>query len=86
MFTDNVQFVKCMFLGNVQFVTCMVSDNVQFVTCVLSDKVQFGDVVHAPPVLSVRPKKASGPDVDRVSSVLLQSLSAPHCCTTLVRV
>ncbi|BFZ18144.1 hypothetical protein BsWGS_21183 [Bradybaena similaris] len=31
----------------------------------LQDNVQFGDVVHAPPVLSVRPKKASGPDVDR---------------------
>ncbi|CAL1530803.1 unnamed protein product [Lymnaea stagnalis] len=31
----------------------------------LQDKVEFGEVVHAPPVLSVRPKKAVVTDVDR---------------------
>ncbi|CAG5120194.1 unnamed protein product [Candidula unifasciata] len=31
----------------------------------LKDSIQFGDVVHAPPVLSVRPKKAAGPELDR---------------------
>ncbi|GFS08257.1 coiled-coil domain-containing protein 137-like isoform X2 [Elysia marginata] len=34
----------------------------------LKDKVEFGETVHAPPVLSVRPKKAAVlEDVDRVS-------------------
>ncbi|KAK0056271.1 coiled-coil domain-containing protein 137 [Biomphalaria pfeifferi] len=31
----------------------------------LQDKVEFGDIVHAPPVLSVRPKKAQVMDTDR---------------------
>uniref|UniRef100_A0A2C9M769 Uncharacterized protein n=1 Tax=Biomphalaria glabrata TaxID=6526 RepID=A0A2C9M769_BIOGL len=31
----------------------------------LQDKVEYGDVVHAPPVLSVRPKKALVMETDR---------------------
>ena len=49
-----------------------------FFWVVFSDKVEFGETVHAPPLLSVRPKKAEvSQNVDRVRAILLKYICDP---------
>ena len=45
----------------------------------ISDKVEFGEVVHAPPMLSVRPKKISNDQgVDKVRKKHVPVLEVKH--------